>query len=123
MGALSTHRMPGWARAALVFAVALTASTAGAQNTSDKRIPGTDVQPHANGDGMATHLFRPALDSKVFFSVNGSDILGANNVSFGLILDYGRNIMRLNEDRVACGNAGQPACPAVAGAPATSLGR
>jgi OmpA-OmpF porin, OOP family len=107
MGALS--RMPGWARAALTFAVALTASTAGAQ-TSDKRIPGTDV-PHANGDGMDTHLFRPALDSKGFFSVNGSDILGANNISFGLILDYGRNIMRLNEDRVACGAAGQPACP------------
>ena len=93
MGALSTHRMPGWARAALVFAVALTASAAQAQ-TSDKRIPGTDV-PHANGDGMDTHLFRPALDSKGFFSVNGSDILGANNISFGLVLDYGRNIMRL----------------------------
>src|SRR5690349_9266424 len=119
MGALS--RMPGWARAAITFAVALTASTAGAQNTSDKRIPGTDADPHANGDGMDTHLFRPALDSKGFFSVNGSDILGANNISFGLILDYGRNIMRLNEDRVACGAAGQPVCPGNDPA-ATSLG-
>lgn len=48
-----------------------------------------------NGDGMDTHLFRPALDSKGFFTVNGSDILGANDISFGLIMDYGHNIMRL----------------------------
>ena len=33
--------------------------------------------------------------SKGFFSVNGSDILGANDVSFGLVMDYGHNIMRL----------------------------
>ncbi len=56
--------------------------------------------PAGNGDGMDTHLFRPAVDSKGFFSVNGSDILGANDVSFGLILDYGRNILRTNKDRV-----------------------
>jgi outer membrane protein OmpA-like peptidoglycan-associated protein len=54
----------------------------------------TRVQPDVNGDGMDTHLFRPAIDSKGFFSVNGTDILGANNISFGLVLDYGRNIMR-----------------------------
>src|SRR5688572_13893738 len=28
-----------------------------------------------NGDGADTHLFRPAVDSKGFFSVNGSRIL------------------------------------------------
>jgi len=48
-----------------------------------------------NGDGMDTHLFRPAVDSKGFFSVNGSDILGSNDISFGLVMDYGHNIMRL----------------------------
>src|SRR5688572_16154099 len=37
-----------------------------------------------NGDGADTHLFRPAVDSKGFFSVNGSRILGAGDVSFGL---------------------------------------
>src|SRR5450432_3821018 len=49
-----------------------------------------------NGAGMDTHLFRPAVDSKGFFSVNGSDILGANDFSFGLVMDYGHNIMRLD---------------------------
>ena len=55
---------------------------------------------NSNGDGMDTHLFRPALDSKGFFSVNGSDILGHNNISFGLILDWGHNIMRTRSDDV-----------------------
>jgi OmpA-OmpF porin, OOP family len=55
--------------------------------------------PASNGDGMDTHLFRPAVDSKGFFTVNGTDVLGAGEVSFGLILDYGRNLMRLNKDR------------------------
>jgi len=51
-----------------------------------------------NGDGMDTHLFRPAIDSKGLFSVNGTDILGANRFSFGLVLDYGSNLMRTNDD-------------------------
>lgn len=61
------------------------------------------LAPGGNGDGLDTHLFRPAVDSKGFFSVNGSDILGANNISFGLVLDYGRNIMRTRSDRVPLG--------------------
>ena len=32
--------------------------------------------------GMDTHLFRPAVDSKGFFHVNGTDIIGAN--TFGI---------------------------------------
>ncbi|HMR76234.1 MAG TPA: OmpA family protein, partial [Polyangiaceae bacterium] len=71
--------------------------------------------PEQNGEGMDTHLFRPAVDSKGFMAVNGSDILGANDISFGLVLDYGRNIMRTNEDRGECEanspNADVPACP------------
>jgi OmpA-OmpF porin, OOP family len=51
-----------------------------------------------NGDGADTHLFRPAVDSKGFFSVNGSRILGANDISFGLVLDYGRSIMRVRDE-------------------------
>src|SRR6188768_2545635 len=56
--------------------------------------------PAGNGDGADTHLFRPAVDSKGFFSVNGSDILGNKNISFGLVLDYGRNLMRTRSKRV-----------------------
>jgi OmpA-OmpF porin, OOP family len=55
--------------------------------------------PAQNGDGMDSHLFRPAVDSKGFFSVNGTDILGHNDISFGLILDYGKNLLRTNPKR------------------------
>lgn len=51
--------------------------------------------PESNGDGMDTHLFRPALDSKGFFATNGADIIGAKDFSLGLVMDYGRNILRL----------------------------
>jgi outer membrane protein OmpA-like peptidoglycan-associated protein len=59
------------------------------------------VAAQGNGAGMDAHLFRPAVDSKGFFSVNGSDILGANDVSFGLVMDYGHNIMRLEPNHGA----------------------
>src|SRR5689334_7340839 len=49
-----------------------------------------------NGAGMDAHLFRPAVDSKGFFSVNGADILGHKDLSFGLVLDYGHGLMPLN---------------------------
>ena len=74
--------------ATLAFALLVVPGVAQAQFASATRAPAT------NGDGMDTHLFRPAIDSKGFFSVNGSDILGAGNVSFGLVLDYGHDLMR-----------------------------
>jgi len=52
----------------------------------------------SNGDGMDLHLFRPAVDSKGFFSVNGADILGANDISFGMVIDYGHNMMPLKDN-------------------------
>src|SRR6478609_10281428 len=83
--------------AALAFALALVPGIAQAQFPSPTRAPAT------NGDGMDTHLFRPAIDSKGFFSVNGSDILCAGNVSFGLVLDYGHNLMRTRVSKVPQG--------------------
>jgi outer membrane protein OmpA-like peptidoglycan-associated protein len=47
-----------------------------------------------NGGGFDTHLFRPAMDSKGLFTVNGSDILGRNEISFGLVLDYAHDLLR-----------------------------
>jgi OOP family OmpA-OmpF porin len=49
-----------------------------------------------NGSGADTHLFRSALDSKGFYSVNGADIIGHNDVSFGLVLDYGYGLVPLS---------------------------
>ncbi|MBK6693448.1 MAG: OmpA family protein [Myxococcales bacterium] len=50
-----------------------------------------------NGEGFDTHLFRPAMDSKGFFTTNGSDILGKDDVSLGLILDYGNTLLRAKD--------------------------
>ncbi len=49
----------------------------------------------ANG-GMDLHLFRPAVDSKGHLSVNGTDILGHMDFSFGLILDAGFGLLHFN---------------------------
>ncbi|MCB9709087.1 MAG: OmpA family protein [Myxococcales bacterium] len=46
-----------------------------------------------NQGGMDLHLFRPAVDSKGHFSVNGSEILGHLDYSFGLVLDGGFGIL------------------------------
>src|SRR4051794_39325711 len=78
---------------AILLSILGLPAVASAQTTSDHRVGNN------NGDGLDTHLFRPAVDSKGFFSVNGSDILGAKNISFGLVLDYGRNLMRTRETR------------------------
>lgn len=46
-----------------------------------------------NQGGMDLHLFRPPVDSKGLLSLNGSDVLGANDLSFGLILDGGIGLL------------------------------
>ncbi|MEZ4307471.1 MAG: OmpA family protein [Polyangiaceae bacterium] len=85
------------ARALVAGAVAgacvlAAAPDASAQNKTD-RIP-----EGQNGAGMDLHLFRPAVDSKGFFSVNGADILGHLDFSLGLVLDYGYGLMPLSKD-------------------------
>jgi len=54
----------------------------------------TNAVAAGNGSGLDTHLFRPAMDSKGLFSVNGSEILGSKDMSFGLVLDYGHALLR-----------------------------
>jgi outer membrane protein OmpA-like peptidoglycan-associated protein len=77
------------AGAAMAAAVVLGAGEARAQNA---------IPSSTNGSGFDTHLFRPALDSKGLFTVNGSDILGAKEFSLGLILDYGHVLLREPQD-------------------------
>jgi OOP family OmpA-OmpF porin len=72
--------------------LALTSATGAAYAQSTNNIPST------NGAGLDTHLFRPALDSKGLFSVNGTDILGSKDISLGLVLDYGHNLLRTSND-------------------------
>lgn len=48
-----------------------------------------------NGDGMALRLFRPAIDSTGFFTVDGAAVLGHGSVAFGLVADAGLGQLRL----------------------------
>jgi outer membrane protein OmpA-like peptidoglycan-associated protein len=74
--------------AGLALAAAAVETPAAAQSTPN-------VVPNPpNGNGFDTHLFRPSMDSKGLFTVNGTDILGANDYSFGLILDYSNGLLR-----------------------------
>ncbi len=76
-------------RRSLTVALALLAGFApAAAYAQDAVAPG-------NGKGFDTHLFRPALDSKGFFTVNGTEVLGAKDLSFGLVLDYGNGLLRV----------------------------
>lgn len=70
------------------LAILFTATAASAQ-------PTPNAIPSTNGDGIDTHLFRPALDSRGLISVNGVDVLGANRISLGLTIDYGRALLRV----------------------------
>jgi OmpA-OmpF porin, OOP family len=83
-------------RGVLMAGVACGVLTAAAGTAQAQPEDPTRVGPN-NGDGMDLHLFRPAIDSKGFFAVNGADILGKNDFSLGLVLDYARNLMPLND--------------------------
>ncbi|MEI8258545.1 MAG: hypothetical protein WCJ30_22965, partial [Deltaproteobacteria bacterium] len=75
---------------ATALAVGLASPAVEAQNLPP-------LQP-GNGGGFDFRLFRPAIDSKGQFSVNGTDILGAWDVAFGLVVDYGRSLGRIGMD-------------------------
>lgn len=69
-------------------AIGLTTPVASAQ-------PKVNAIPSSNGDGLDTHLFRPALDSRGLIAVNGVDVLGAGRISLALTLDYGSGLLRV----------------------------
>ena len=85
-------------RKGLLAAAAATAVTALSLAPAVMAQASTKPIPNQNGEGMDTHLFRPAVDSKGLISVNGSDVLGAWDFSFGLMLDWGHVLMRTNPD-------------------------
>jgi OmpA-OmpF porin, OOP family len=81
-------------RRALAFGAALAVAGALAAATDAHAQSTPNVIPSGNGDGFDTHLFRPAMDSKGLFSVNGSDVLGNKEFSLGLVLDYAHTLLR-----------------------------
>ncbi|MGD8607588.1 MAG: OmpA family protein [Myxococcales bacterium] len=46
--------------------------------------------------GMDLHLYRPAVDTRGYFSVNGTEVMPHKKFSFGLVLDAGFGILRYN---------------------------
>src|SRR5262249_42968869 len=54
----------------------------------------TTSAPPIAEPGFDLRLFRPAVDSKGLFAVNGTDILGAGDLSFGLVGDAGFGLLR-----------------------------
>ncbi|MGB8221767.1 MAG: hypothetical protein WCF10_04225, partial [Polyangiales bacterium] len=61
-------------------------------------LPGVSLADGAtltNG-GMDLHLFRPAVDTRGYFAVNGSDVMPHKEFSFGLVLDAGFGMLRYN---------------------------
>jgi outer membrane protein OmpA-like peptidoglycan-associated protein len=79
--------------------LALALSVLGLSSAAQAQTPG-----RLSLGGMDLHLFRPAMDSKGYLSVNGSDILGHLDISFGLIVDGGFGLLPyssfVNDDNV-----------------------
>jgi OmpA-OmpF porin, OOP family len=85
-----------WTRgAACLGAAAISIALGAGEARAQGKTTTSDHIPITNGAGMDLNLFRPAVDSKGFFSVNGADILGGGDISFGLVLDYGNKILPL----------------------------
>src|SRR5258708_30230495 len=57
-------------------------------------IPGLARAQH--GGDVDLDSFRPAMDSRGYVTVNASQVLGNLDVSFGLVTDWGHNVLRLN---------------------------
>ena len=65
---------------------------------SEGAAQGSDATLHDGG--MDLHLFRPAVDTRGYFSVNGTEVMPHKEFSFGLVMDAGFGILRYNGESV-----------------------
>jgi OOP family OmpA-OmpF porin len=49
------------------------------------------------GGNIDLQAFRPAMDSRGFITVNASQVLGHNELSFGLVTTWGRGVLRFED--------------------------
>lgn len=85
-----THKVMGlwpW----LALAVAAFSALAGPSGTA--RAQGN---ARLTEGGMDLHLYRPAVDTRGYFSVNGTGIMPHKEFSFGLAMDAGFGLLRYN---------------------------
>src|SRR5580658_4576676 len=62
-------------------------------------LPAASTPAHAQtpAGNLTLDTFRPAMDSRGYFTVNASQVLGDKDVSFGLgALDYGHDLLDLS---------------------------
>ena len=74
-------------RRGLLQAAVITAAVAGFVSSAHAQIQNAPVD---------LEIFRPAMDSKGFFTINSSGVLGQGDLSFGLVTAYARNPLVLN---------------------------
>ncbi|MBN8611996.1 MAG: OmpA family protein [Deltaproteobacteria bacterium] len=105
-------------RALLVLSLlsATLLSTAFAPSTASAQLTGNGLTSRGDvGLGMDLQLFRPAMDSKGYLSVNGTDILGHLDFSFGLIVNGGFGLVPFtgfhNDSTVAAADIEGQRCP------------
>ncbi|UCH30320.1 MAG: OmpA family protein, partial [Myxococcales bacterium] len=82
-----TQRRWGPSRRA-AWLVALSVALCAASTTASAQ------EATLHGGGMDLHLFRPAVDSRGYFAVNGTEVMPHKEFSFGLVLDAGFGILR-----------------------------
>jgi|LNFM01.1.fsa_nt_gb OOP family OmpA-OmpF porin len=88
----------------LTLAASLVAAAATTVAPREAHAQMTMPDAITDGAGYNLRLFRPALDSKGQFSVNGTDILGHLDFAIGLVVDYSRAQARIGSMRDAMGN-------------------
>jgi len=81
--ARSVVRSLGWSWVALTLVLGLTLAPTSAQAQQLKLAP-VDLQ-----------VFRPAMDSKGYVTLNSSQVLGQGDFSFGLVSTWGHNVLNL----------------------------
>src|SRR5688572_7700305 len=49
------------------------------------------------GGNIDLQAFRPAMDSRGYITVNASQVLGHNEMSFGLVTTWGKGLLRFED--------------------------
>src|SRR4051812_15176404 len=75
-------------------------------------LTGTAAAQNKVGAGIDIQLFRPAIDSKGFITLNASQTLGRKEFSFGIVTSYGRNVLVMKTDTNCVTASGTVPCQA-----------
>ena len=94
---MNARQFRPWSPRALVAGMALFGALTASASTAQAQSAEFPLQQGS----FDLRLFRPAVDSKGLVTVNGTDILGSGNFSFGLLLDVGTSMARVGRGGAA----------------------